>query len=172
MRSTRPRFSRAGPAAISPRAESHFPRTDDQGEVVVSESGEGPYGQAIAAGPHLLRADEPESVGGRDTGPTPYGLLLASLGSCTAMTLRMYAERKGLPLEHVTVRLRHEKIHARDCETCESETGKIDRIDREVVLEGPHDEAQRARLLEIADRCPVHRTLHSEVVVSSQSVEA
>ncbi len=155
-----------------PPAESHFPRTDDQGEVVVSESGEGPYGQAIAAGPHLLRADEPESVGGRDTGPTPYGLLLASLGSCTAMTLRMYAERKGLPLEHVTVRLRHEKIHARDCETCESETGKIDRIDREIVLEGPLDEAQRARLLEIADRCPVHRTLHSEVVVSGQPAEA
>ena len=88
------------------------------------------------------------------------------------MTLRMYAERKGLPLEHVTMRLRHEKIHARDCETCESETGKIDRIDREIVLEGPLDEAQRARLLEIADRCPVHRTLHSEVVVSGQSVEA
>ncbi len=134
-----------------PPAESHFPRADDQGEVVVSESGEGPYGH---------------------TGPTPYGLLLASLGSCTTMTLRMYAERKGLPLEHVTVRLRHEKIHARDCETCESETGKIDRIDREIVLEGPLDEAQRARLLEIADRCPVHRTLHSEVVVSGQPAEA
>jgi putative redox protein len=84
----------------------------------------------------------------------------------------MYAERKGLPLEHVTVRLRHEKIHARDCEACESETGKIDVIDREVVLEGPLDPAQRTRLLEIADRCPVHRTLHSEVVVRSQLAEA
>ncbi len=155
-----------------PETESHFPRADDQGEVVVSEAGEGPYGQAIAVGPHLLRADEPESVGGRDTGPTPYGLLLASLGSCTAITLRMYAERKDLPLEHVTVRLRHEKIHARDCEACESETGKIDVIDREVVLEGPLDPAQRARLLEIADRCPVHRTLHSEVVVRTQLAEA
>jgi len=115
-----------------------------------------------------LVADEPESVGGRDTGPTPYGLLLASLGACVSMTLRMYANRKQLPLDRVSVRLRHEKIHARDCEECETETGKIDRIEREIVLEGELDDAQRARLLEIADRCPVHRTLHGEVEIRTR----
>ena len=151
-----------------PAAEAEAPPAADQGEVVVSETGESRFAQAIVAGPHRLAADEPASVGGADTGPTPYGLLLAALGACTTMTLRLYAERKKLPLEKVSVRLRHEKIHARDCENCETQEGKIDRIEREIVLEGALDGAQRQRLLEIAEKCPVHRTLHSEVLIESR----
>jgi putative redox protein len=144
---------------------------EEQGEVVVMESGEGRFGQTVFASPHRLAADEPAAVGGDDTGPTPYGLLLASLGACTSMTLRMYAERKGLALDKVTVRLRHAKIHARDCAECEATEGKIDRIEREITLAGDLDEAARARLLEIADMCPVHRTLHAEVRVESRLVD-
>lgn len=138
------------------------------GAVVVSETGWGPFQQAIAAGPHRLIADEPVSVGGKDSGPTPYDLLLAALGACTAMTLRMYADRKDLPLDKAEVVLRHDKIHARDCEDCETGAGKIDEIRREIRLHGDLTEAQRARLLEIADKCPVHRTLHAEVKVRSR----
>ena len=151
-----------------PAAEAEAPPAADQGEVVVSETGESRFAQAIVAGPHRLAADEPASVGGADTGPTPYGLLLAALGACTTMTLRLYAERKKLPLEKVSVRLRHEKIHARDCENCDTQEGRIDRIEREIVLEGALDGAQRQRLLEIAEKCPVHRTLHSEVLIESR----
>lgn len=136
-----------------------------EGEVVVGETGENPFAQAIAAGPHRLRADEPPRVGGGDTGPTPYGLLLAGLGACTSMTLRMYANRKQLPLERVVVRLRHDKIHAEDCAECETKDGKIDRIDRVIELTGDLDEVTRQRLLEIADKCPVHRTLESENLI-------
>ncbi len=114
-----------------------------------------------------LIADEPASVGGTNTGPTPYDYLLTSLGSCTAMTLRMYADRKGWPLESVTVKLTHTKVHARDCVECESEAGFADHIDREISLEGLLSREQRERLAEIADRCPVHKTLHGEVVVKS-----
>ena len=117
-----------------------------------------------------LVADEPRQVGGTNTGPTPYDYLLTALGSCTAMTLRMYADKKEWPLEAVTVRLSHRKIHARDCAECESAEGFVDTIEREVDLEGPLDDAQRARLLEIADRCPVHKTLHGEVVVLDSGV--
>ncbi len=140
----------------------------DQGEVVVAESGDGRFAQVIAAGPHRLAADEPVAVGGNDTGPTPYGLLLAALGACTSMTLRMYADAKGLALEGVSVSLRHDKIHARDCEHCETREGRVDRIEREIVLEGRLDAAQRQRLLEIADKCPVHRTLGAEVRIESR----
>jgi putative redox protein len=140
--------------------------------VVVEETGEGRFRQSVLAGPHRLVSDEPESMGGDDTGPTPYGLLLAALGACTSMTLRMYAERKGLPLERVRVRLRHEKIHASDCEQCETETGKLDRIDREIELTGDLDPAVRQRLVEIADRCPVHRTLHSELWIETRLAES
>ena len=135
--------------------------------VVVSDAGTGPYGQRIAVGGHQLIADEPTGVGGADTGPTPYDLLLASLGTCTAITVRMYAERKGWPLRNITVRLRHQRIHASDCVSCETSTGQLDRIEREIDFEGELSGEQRARLLDIAERCPVHRTLHSEVLVST-----
>lgn len=135
-----------------------------QGLVVVSENGRGPYGQRITAGRHLLSADEPTPVG-HDTGPSPYDLLLAGLGACTSMTLRMYASRKKWPLESVTVSLRHCRIHANDCKDCATESGQLDRIDRVIWLSGALDAEQRRRLLEIADQCPVHRTLHSEVNV-------
>ena len=150
-----------------PPIESADPATVTaaEGEVVVGETGENMFAQSIAAGPHRLRADEPPSVGGGDTGPTPYGLLLASLGACTSMTLRMYANRKKLPLERIVVRLRHDKIHAEDCAECETKEGKIDRIDRVVELTGDLDAATRQRLLEIADKCPVHRTLESENLI-------
>ncbi len=136
-----------------------------EGAVVVTETGEGPFAQRITAGRHVLRADEPPSVGGKNSGPTPYDLLLAGLGACTSMTLRMYAGRKKLPLERVSVALRHEKIHAQDCADCETTEGRVDRIEREITLTGPLDAEQRRRLLEIADKCPVHRTLESEVKV-------
>jgi uncharacterized OsmC-like protein len=118
-----------------------------------------------------LVADEPEKVGGTDSGPTPYDYLLVALGSCTGMTLRMYADRKGWPLEAVTVRLNHRRIHARDCLDCETEDGRIDRIEREIELDGPLDEPQRRHLLEIAERCPVHRTLTSEVKIDTRLLE-
>lgn len=144
------------------------PEPRDQQEVVVSESGAGPLGQVIQAGVHRMTADEPREVGGEDTGPTPYGLLLASLGACTSMTLRLYARRKDLPLERVTVRLRHDRIHAADCETCETREGKVDRIERTIELVGDLDDDQRRRLLEIAERCPIHRTLLGETVIESR----
>lgn len=139
-----------------------------EGEVSVAENGEGPLSQTIRIGRHELRADEPPSVGGNDSGPTPYDFLLAGLGACTSMTLRMYARMKKLPLDKVTVRLRHDKIHAEDCADCETKEGKLDQIERWIRLEGDLDETQREKLLEIADKCPVHRTLHSEIKVRTQ----
>jgi len=140
------------------------------GEVKVIGGPEG-LRQEIRAGRHRLLADEPESVpGGADLGPNPYDLLLAALGSCTAMTLRMYAAHKGWGLQGVEVTLRHGKVHAKDCADCETRTGRIDEIQRRIALTGDLDEAQRARLLEIADRCPVHRTLTSEIKVRSHLV--
>jgi putative redox protein len=138
------------------------------GTVRVRETGAGKFQQEITVGPHRWLADEPASAGGQDSGPSPYDLLVAALGSCTAMTLRLYADAKKLPLERVGVELRHEKIHAADCSECETREGKIDRIDRVLELEGPLDAAARQRLLEIADKCPVHRTLHGEVRVSTR----
>ncbi|MBY4896051.1 bifunctional alpha/beta hydrolase/OsmC family protein [Cupriavidus sp. AU9028] len=144
----------------------------EEGRVRVEEAHVGKFQQHVSAGPHRLLADEPLSFGGLNGGPAPYDFLLAALGSCTAMTMRMYAERKGLPLEHVSVVLRHEKIHAADCDTCETREGKVDWIEREIDMRGPLDAQQRAALLSIADKCPVHRTLHSEVVVRTRAVGA
>src|SRR5437870_10675473 len=127
--------------------------------VVTSESG---LSQEIVAGTHRLKADEP-APRGADTGPSPYGLLLASLGACTSMTLRLYAQRKGWDLQRITVRLRHSRIHAEDCNDCETKEGYLDRIDREIELTGRLDDDQKRRLVETAERCPVHRTLKSEI---------
>jgi uncharacterized OsmC-like protein/alpha-beta hydrolase superfamily lysophospholipase len=141
----------------------------DPGVVTVRETRQGRFQQEITAGAHRFLADEPVDAGGADSGPNPYDLLLSALGACTAMTLRLYAERKALPLERVTVRLRHAKIHADDCATCESKEGKIDRIEREIAVEGALDADARARLIEIADKCPIHRTLTSEIDVVTRA---
>jgi putative redox protein len=127
--------------------------------VVTSESG---LEQEIVAGKHHWRADEPAGIG-TDKGPSPYQLLLSSLGACTSMTLRMYAQRKGWDLRRVTIRLQHFRIYAEDCEECETREGYLDRIERVIEMTGNLDAAQKRRLLEIADRCPVHRTLTSEI---------
>ena len=143
------------------------PATADT-DVVVSETRRSRLEQEINIGRHRLLADEPVSVGGLDSGPGPYDLLLAGLGACTSMTLRLYAERKSLPLDRVTVRLSHSKVHAADCETCETKEGMLDRIERAITLEGELDDEQRERLLEIADKCPVHRTLTSEIEIKTR----
>ncbi len=140
-----------------------------QGEVLVIGGATG-LAQEIVAHRHLLTADEPKEVGGTDTGPTPYDLLLAALGACTSMTLRIYANHKKLPLEGVRVRLRHGKIYAEDCARCETKDGKLDHIEREIEVLGELTDEQRLRLLEIADKCPVHRTLTSEIEISSRLV--
>ena len=151
-------------------------RTDAQseeggkGDVVVTESGDGKYAQTINVGRHWLRADEPQSVGGDDSGLTPYQLLSASIGACTSMTIRMYADRKKWSIGRISVRVHHEKIHAKDCAECENKEGRVDRIEREIEVEGELTTEQRERLLEIADKCPVHRTLHSPVIVTSSLV--
>jgi putative redox protein len=133
------------------------------GTVVVRETRRGQFQQEIISGAHRLLADEPVNVGGLGSGPGPYDLLLAALGACTSMTLRLYADRKKLPLLRTQVRLRHSRIYASDCAECETKEGMLDRIERVITLEGDLDAEQRARLMEIADKCPVHRTLKSEI---------
>ncbi len=141
------------------------------GKVVVRETREGKLTQLVAAGRHVIRADEPVAAGGLDSGMSPYDLLLGGLGACTSMTLRMYADLKRLPLERVTVELKHDKIHAADCAECETRDGRIDRIERVIRLDGPLDAGQRAKLLEIANKCPVHRTLTSEITIPTRLAE-
>ena len=137
------------------------------GVVIVRGAADG-FVQEIMAGPHLLRSDEPTAVGGTDTGPSPYDLLLGALGSCTSMTMAMYARRKKWPLERVTVRLRHSRVHAEDCAACETQDARLTVIDREIALDGSLDEDQRARLLAIANRCPVHLTLSSRIDIRTK----
>jgi len=139
--------------------------------VVVRETRNSKFQQTISTGPHRLLADEPVSAGGEDSGPGPYDLLLASLGACTSMTMRLYADRKSLPLERVTVTLTHQKIHAEDCAECETSIGMLDRIDRVIAMEGALDAEQRKKLMEIADKCPVHRTLTSEVRIVTHAAD-
>jgi uncharacterized OsmC-like protein/pimeloyl-ACP methyl ester carboxylesterase len=139
--------------------------------VVVRETRDSKFQQTILTGPHRLLADEPVSAGGEDSGPGPYDFLLASLGACTSMTMRLYADRKSLPLERVTVTLQHQKIHAEDCAECETRTGMLDQIDRVIAMEGALDAEQRQKLMEIADKCPVHRTLTSEIRIVTRPAD-
>ncbi len=142
----------------------------EPGTVIVTATGDGRYTQQVSTAGHTFVVDEPASAGGADEGPNPYELLLAALGSCTAITVRMYADRKGIPLVRTTVRLRYDRIHAEDCEKCETEHGMLSRITREIEFEGDLDDDQRARLMTIADHCPVHRTLTSEIVIETREV--
>jgi uncharacterized OsmC-like protein/alpha/beta superfamily hydrolase len=151
-----------------PAADVTQPAPAPREVVQVTETRQGKFQQQVTIGTHRLLADEPVAAGGLDSGPTPYDLLLAGLGACTAMTLRLYADAKGLPLARVAVALTHAKTHATDCAECETREGKIDRIERVLTLEGDLDDAGRAKLLDIADKCPVHRTLHSEVWVTTR----
>ena len=128
------------------------------------------FAQIIHAGRHRLNADEPVTAGGTDTGPSPYDFLLAALGACTSMTVALYARRKAWPLEEVTVHLQHSKIHAADCAECETREGMLDRIERDIQFVGPLNDEQRSKLLEIANKCPVHRTLTSEIDIVSRLV--
>jgi putative redox protein len=126
--------------------------------------------QTVTSGRHQLRADEPVSYGGGDEAPGPYDYLLTALGVCTSMTIGLYARRKKLPLEGITVALRHSRIHATDCEECETKEGHIDRIDLDIELSGPLSPEQHAKLMEIASKCPVHRTLKSEIDIRLKAV--
>ncbi|MGJ5133077.1 bifunctional alpha/beta hydrolase/OsmC family protein [Bradyrhizobium oligotrophicum] len=155
---------------VAPAAAEPAP-ADGPRDVVVRETRSSKLQQAIALGPHHLTADEPLLVGGQDTGPGPYDLLLAALGACTSMTMRLYADRKFLPLDRITVTLRHSKIHAEDCAECETKVGLIDQLDREIHLDGALDQEQRRKLMEIADKCPVHRTLTSEIRIVTRATE-
>ena len=139
--------------------------------VVVRETRNGKFQQTVSVGSHRMLADEPIAAGGEDTGPGPYDLVLAGLGACTSMTMRLYADRKSLPLERVTVTLKHSKIHAEDCADCETKAGMLDQIERVIAMEGALDAEARKKLMEIADKCPVHRTLTSEVHIVTHAAD-
>ncbi|MGE3147339.1 MAG: OsmC family protein, partial [Pseudorhodoplanes sp.] len=158
---------------IAAWADRYIPQpsatAEDEGSVRVSETGGGAFQQSVALGRHFLIADEPRAVGGLDSGASPYQLLLASLGACTAMTLRMYAARKGLPLERVSVELRHHRTHKKDGEAAAGEReARLECIERIIGLEGDLSDEVRLSLLDIAERCPVHRTLSGGVDVNSR----
>jgi len=154
------------PASQQAVASSATPRN-----VVVRETRDSKYQNEVIVGPHHLFADEPAAVGGADTGPGPYDYVLAGLGACTSITMRMYADRKSLPLDRVTVTLSHSKIHAEDCAECETKVGMLDQFDRLIRIEGALDAEQRKRLMEIADKCPVHRTLESEIHIVTKAAD-
>jgi uncharacterized OsmC-like protein len=140
-------------------------------QVVVQETRKGKFNQSIIVGPHRLVADEPAAAGGEDAGPGPYDFLLAGLGACTSMTMRLYADRKSLPLDRVTVALKHSKIYAKDCAECDTREGMLDQIERDITIDGALDAEQRKKLMEIADKCPVHRTLTSEIRIVTKAVD-
>ena len=139
--------------------------------VMVRETRNSKFQQMVSVGPHRMLADEPVAAGGEDTGPGPYDFVLAGLGACTSMTMRLYADRKSLPLERVTVTLKHSKIYAEDCAECETKAGMLDQIDRVIAMEGNLDAEQRKKLMEIADKCPVHRTLTSEIHIVTHAAD-
>ncbi len=144
--------------------------TFNQHDVIVNETGENKFLKTIQIGQHTLIADEPKEYGGNDEGPSPYEYILAGLGACTSMTIRMYANLKKMPLTKVTVQLSIDKIYAKDCENCENDQAKIDRITRDIHLEGALTQEQRDRLLDIANKCPVHRTLTSKILIETHLV--
>lgn len=157
---------------LSAPSEERIPVTPIADKVVVRDTGLGGFQQAMALDRHIMLADEPKSVGGMDTGPDPYELLLGALGACTSMTMRMYAKRKGWAFDDLSVTLAHEKVHATDCADCETVDGKVDQITREIRVVAPDlTEEQTAKLFEMADKCPVHRTLHSEVKIRTRRVQ-
>jgi putative redox protein len=152
------------PRYIQPTAADRAAeRSAEPRRVVVQETRNGKLQQLVSIGPHHMLADEPLAAGGDDTGPGPYDYLIAGLGACTSMTMRLYADRKSLPLDRVTVTLAHSKIHATDCAECETKEGMLDQIERVIEIDGTLDAEQRKKLMEIADKCPVHRTLTSEI---------
>jgi uncharacterized OsmC-like protein len=146
-------------------------QTDKEAPHIVVRGGATNFQQEVTAGKHHFVADEPVSVGGGDAGPDPYDYLLASLGVCTSMTVGLYARRNHWPLESVTVSLWHSRVHARDCEECDTKDGMIDRIDVEVALTGSLSAEQHAKLMDVASKCPVHRTLTSEINIRLRSAE-
>jgi putative redox protein len=139
---------------------------------VCVDAGSPPYLEKISVGPHTLVGDEPADAGGADAGPNPYELLLAALGTCTSITVRMFAQRRRWPLQGVHVRLSHGKVHAEDCAACETENRMIDRIEMQISFLGDLSDEQRLRLLDVANRCPVHRTLTSTIEISARAVQS
>jgi uncharacterized OsmC-like protein/fermentation-respiration switch protein FrsA (DUF1100 family) len=157
---------------IDPVAQEQAAVSDEAPrQVVVRETRNSKFQQTVSIGPHQMLADEPIAAGGEDSGPGPYDFVLAGLGACTSMTMRMYADRKSLPLQRVTVTLKHSKIHAEDCAECETRAGMLDQIERVIAIEGALDAEQRQKLLEIADKCPVHRTLTSEIRIVTRAAD-
>jgi len=145
------------------------PEMTEPGQVIIEETRAGKFQQKVRMGQHRSLADEPEKIGGMDSGPTPYDYLLAGLGACSSMTMRLYAERKNIPVRKFSVRLRHDRVHAEDCVQCsQDKTGRIELISRDIVIDGDISDADRQKLLEIADKCPVHRTLKSDIEIISQ----
>jgi putative redox protein len=163
-------------AWVSRYIETAMPQgADDASEaprrVVVCETRNSKFQNTVSIGPHRLLADEPVAAGGEDSGPGPYDFLLTALGACKSMTMRLYADRKSFPLERATVTLTHSKIHAQDCAECETKEGMLDQIDVLIGLEGPLDTDQYKRIIEIADKCPVHRTLTSEIRILTRAAD-
>lgn len=143
----------------------------DLNKVIIRESSLSQYAQQVIIGNHVLIADEPNAAGGNDSGPSPYDFLLTALGTCTSMTLRMYADRKNIPLKNIIVKLNHAKVYNKDCINCEETTSRIDQIERKIELQGDLSIEQREKLLEIANKCPVHRTLISKIVIKTELVD-